>query len=70
MRFEPSDESFTFLGTSSQQSGDEVIVKGFPVLEEANQPTLTEWAYDQLLNALISGTFLPEQKLTVGKLAQ
>lgn len=39
-------------------------------LEEVKQPTLTERAYEKLLEAIVSGTFQPEQKLTVGKIAE
>ena len=39
------------------------------VLEEISQPTLTERAYDQLLDAIVSSAFQPNQKLVVRKLA-
>lgn len=39
-------------------------------LDEVKQPTLTERAYDKLLDAIVSGAFRPEQKLTVAKLAE
>ena len=39
------------------------------VLEKVKQPTLTERAYDELFDAIASGSFSPEQKLTVAKLA-
>lgn len=39
------------------------------VLDEISQPTLTERAYDQLLDAIVSSAFQPNQKLVVKKLA-
>ena len=40
------------------------------MFEKVKQPTLTERAYDELFDAIASGSFLPEQKLTVAKLAE